>query len=77
VVERSERYASGAKPEEHKDTNDERVPRLLAAVQNALQNLQRAERPEGEARTFIQLKLLLFIYSVTSISFSTIFSLSK
>ena len=52
VVERSERYASEAKPEEPMDTNDERVPRLLAAVQNVISQPLHAERPEGEAWTF-------------------------
>jgi hypothetical protein len=52
VVERSERYASVAKPEEPKDINDERVPRLLGEVFNAYLNFhapnaQRARRGHG------------------------------
>jgi hypothetical protein len=52
VVERSERYASVAKPEGPKDFKARARAGMLAAVRIALQKRLRAERPEGEARTW-------------------------
>jgi hypothetical protein len=51
VVERSERYASVAKPEEPRDIKRRARAGLLAAgFSPPLNSSFRAERPEGEAR---------------------------
>ena len=52
MVERSERYASVAKPEEHQDTKRRVRTGRLGEVLNAYKLLPRAERPTGEARAW-------------------------